>query len=367
MEYFDLIFACNDDHTNEQLKALQDMPLWAKVEATKIRILEFYNRVNGDVYLSFSGGKDSTVLAYITNTILKLNIPLVFANTGLEFIQIQKFATYAGAEFVKPDMRFDKVIQEYGYPLISKEVANSIYYARKADGRHNNVNSRKQLLGEYRQEDSQLSMFNMGKWLLLCQEMPMRISAHCCSRIKKSPLEKYQRANRRSPMIATMTDESRRRKSAWLRTGCNSFDGENSKSRPMAFWTQQDVLQFIIENKIKICSVYGDICNDESGNIKCSKCNRTGCVYCMFGAHIKNNDRFILLSELSPKQYDYAMRGGQWIDNPEYSSTIPRHDGQWINWNPKRIWVPSKDGLGLKKVITLFNSLYPNDKINLPE
>lgn len=131
MEYFDLIYACNKVHTAEQLKLLQAMPLWAKVEATKIRILEFYNHFHGDVYISFSGGKDSTVLAYIANDILQLNIPLVFSNTGLEHAEIQKFAKSKGAEFIRPDMQFNEVISKYGYPLISKEVAEAIYYARR--------------------------------------------------------------------------------------------------------------------------------------------------------------------------------------------------------------------------------------------
>lgn len=131
MEYFDLIYACNKVHTAEQLKALQAMPLDAKVEATKIRLIEFYNHFNGAVYISFSGGKDSTVLAYIANDMLGLNIPLVFSNTGLEYSEIQKFAKAKGAEFIRPEMQFTDVISTYGYPLISKEVAEAIYYARR--------------------------------------------------------------------------------------------------------------------------------------------------------------------------------------------------------------------------------------------
>ena len=131
MEYFDLIYACNKVHTAEQLKALQAMPLDAKVEATKVRLIEFYNHFDGAVYISFSGGKDSTVLAYIANDMLGLNIPLVFSNTGLEYSEIQKFAKSKCAEFIRPEMQFPEVISAYGYPLISKEVAEAIYYARR--------------------------------------------------------------------------------------------------------------------------------------------------------------------------------------------------------------------------------------------
>lgn len=107
------------------------MPLWAKVEATKIRLVEFYNHYNGNVTISYSGGKDSTVLAYIANDMLGLNIPLVFSNTGLEYAQIQKFARAKGAEFIRPEMLFSEVISQYGYPIISKVVSEAIYYARR--------------------------------------------------------------------------------------------------------------------------------------------------------------------------------------------------------------------------------------------
>lgn len=440
------------------------MPLWAKVEATKIRLVEFYNHYNGNVTISYSGGKDSTVLAYIANDMLGLNIPLVFSNTGLEYAQIQKFARAKGAEFIRPEMLFSEVISQYGYPIISKVVSEAIYYARripkdttppcwcrehllgratmperqyaesnasrtiqrmvrepsrggqsiptaKPDTRQvrpvsqqqverpgdAGVNSwdniwngnrtkkgggqtaaeslrrRSQLLGQYgfgnpkfgagvvqggnrssdgtpvaakRQElsgqvtdgsrrgeggydnlvaqngedgnrkDGKKSMFNKDKWLPASQELPFKISHYCCSKMKKSPLAKYERKTKKIPIIATMAEESQIRRQSWIRNGCNAYQTKDPKSQPMAFWTEQDVLQFIVENNIEICSVYGNIEKDEKGKYKCSGCNRTGCVYCMFGAHNKNDHRFEVLAEQSPNQFEYAMRGGN-------GSTIP--------------------------------------------
>lgn len=77
----------------------------------------------------------------------------------------------------------------------------------------------------------------------------------------------------------------------------------------------------------------------------------------------QNDNRFLTLAELDPKKYEYSMNGGQWVDNPAYDAIAPEYDGVWKNWNPKKIWVPSKEGLGLRKVFDMFNELYPNNKI----
>ena len=118
-------------HDAERLKELQALPLSRKIQITQTRIIEWYQHYNGQVCVSFSGGKDSTVLLHIARQIYP-DIPAVFSNTGLEYAEIQRFVkSWDNVDIVVPEMRFDEVVSTYGYPLIGKEVAEAIYYARK--------------------------------------------------------------------------------------------------------------------------------------------------------------------------------------------------------------------------------------------
>ena len=120
-------------HDAQRLKELQALPLYRKIGITTARIIEWYQHWNGDVYVSFSGGKDSTVLLHIVRSIFP-DVPAVFSNTGLEYPEIQKFVkSFDNVTTVYPSMRFPDVICTYGYPLISKEVSEAIYYARRID------------------------------------------------------------------------------------------------------------------------------------------------------------------------------------------------------------------------------------------
>ena len=87
------------------LRQMQGLPLIVKVRKTQLRIKEWYEHFDGNVYVSFGGGKDSTVLAHLVHELYP-EVPLVFANTGLEYPEIQSFARKMGAEFVRPKMMF---------------------------------------------------------------------------------------------------------------------------------------------------------------------------------------------------------------------------------------------------------------------
>ena len=210
------------------------------------------------------------------------------------------------------------------------------------------------------------SRYNKTKWLSLCQ-MPFLISHYCCTVMKKSPMGIYSRQHHQYPYIGTMAEESNLRKSAWIRHGCNAFDSKKITSQPLSFWTEQDILIYIKRFNLDICSIYGEIETLENGKLHCTGCQRSGCVFCGYGSHLeKDGDkRFLILKETHPKQYNYCINGGQWSDNPYYdpkASTEPDEMG-WVNWNPKKIWTPSKEGLGMGTVFDMINAEYGEDFI----
>lgn len=331
--------------TQEDLKYFQSMPLDIKVAMTKTRIREwvtFYG-VSG-TYISFSGGKDSTVLLHIVRELYP-DIPAVFVNTGLEYPEIQAFVkTFDNVTILTPKMPFNKVISEYGYPFISKEVSSKIQGARAG-----HPWALKFVNGEALDPDGNPSRFNITKYKPLIST-DFRISPECCNVMKKGPVHDYSRRNDRMAIVATMADESMLRTQMWVKQGCNAFEAKNPTSKPMSFWTQEDVLEYIVQNNIKIPSVYGDIVktnnqyqysmfeDQKECRYRTTGCDRTGCIFCGYGAHLNNDDRFLRLKETHPKQYNYCIGGGEYdIDG---------------------IWKPNKSGLGMGHVIDTLNELY---------
>ena len=112
--------------TNDQLRQLQALPLNIKIRKTEQRIREWYEHWEGNVYVSFSGGKDSTVLLDIVRHLYP-DVPAVFSDTGLEYPEIKEFVkTFPNVIIVRPKHSFKEILTKYGYPIISKEVANTV-------------------------------------------------------------------------------------------------------------------------------------------------------------------------------------------------------------------------------------------------
>ena len=374
-------------HLPHDLAQMQSLPLESKIIMTQQRIRQWYEYWDGNVYVSFSGGKDSTVLKHIIDSMYD-DVPALFVNTGLEYPEIQKFAkSQKNVTVVRPKMRFDEVIKKYGYPVISKDVAATVRTAK-----YNKDTYRfKKLSGTATDKNGNYSMYNMPKWAFL-MDAPFETSSKCCDVMKKRPVHQYEKETGRKPFIGTMAQESRNRYVPWLKNGCNAFKAKRPSSQPLSFWTEQDILHYIKKYNVPYCSVYGDIvvdekvdgenvlqgqinlidyleCYEDADKLKTTGCNRTGCIFCMFGCHIeKEPNRFQRLKETHPKQYAYCIGGGEYSEirvfNFKGEEIKLKHCTReqiekWANANRDNIrfkieygkWQPNKEGLGLGEVL----------------
>lgn len=280
---------------------MQAWSLERKIQVTQTRIIEWYQHWDGQVYVSFSGGKDSTVLLNLVRRIYP-ETEAVFFDTGLEFPEIRKFVkSIENVTWIRPKLTFPDVIKKWGYPIISKEVAERIFYAKRGkEWAINALNGKKSdgTISEYRQGNKKFSKLI---------DSPFNIGHRCCAAMKKNPSKNFEKKSGKKPYIGTMTEESGMRKTAWLKTGCNGFEGR-PMSTPMAFWTEQDVLKYLQLTDIPYCDVYGDII-EEKGKLKTTGRDRTGCMFCMFGVHLeKEPNRFQRMKTTHPKQYEYCMK-----------------------------------------------------------
>lgn len=268
-----------------ELQQMQQLPLDIKILKSNLRIREWYEYYDGDVYISFSGGKDSTVLLHLVRSIYP-NVPAVFCDTGLEFPEIKDFVRQTpNITWIKPKMKFNNVIKEYGYPFPSKEQAQYI---------------RQCTVSEHMREKRLVTGYNgkfmiSKKWRCLV-DAPFKVSDHCCDIMKKKPFKEYEKETGNHPYIGTMANESILRKSEQLKWGCNAFKANRPISKPMGFWTEKDVWDYIKQYNIQYSKIY------DMGY------ERTGCMFCMFGIHLeKEPNRFQHMKITHPNQYNYCI------------------------------------------------------------
>lgn len=291
------------------LKQRQSLPLNLKIEMTKRRIKEFYDHFDGNVYVSFSGGKDSTVLLHIVRSLYP-DVEAVFVDTGLEFPEIKSFVkSFHNVTILRPQKPFNKVIEDYGYPIISKEIAEIIEQSRYGIKTSNKKYSYRlqKLLGIAKNKYGQPSTYNCPKWKFLL-DAPFKISNKCCAVMKKRPLHIFEKETGKKALIGTLASESRLRTQQYIRYGCNAINAKKPYSIPLGFWKEQDILEYIKTYNLSYASIYGDIVKDKNGKLYTTGAERTGCMFCMFGCHLeKSPNRFERMKLSHPKQYDYCI------------------------------------------------------------
>lgn len=278
--------------TAKELQTRQAWTLEQKIDHSVGAIESFIARTGKTPYISFSGGKDSTVLLDICRRFVSPNMKAVFCNTGNEYPEIVKFVRMAeNVTVIRPKMRMKEVIEKYGFPLISKEQA---LFIRQAKTTKSEYLLSVRMNGKTYDNGAKAGGIS-NRWKFLVNE-PYMVSEKCCDCLKKRPFAIYNKETDEVPIMGIMAGESKARKHQYIhRGGCNSFVDNKIGCYPISIWTDKDIWAYIRKYNVPYCELY------DKGH------TRTGCMFCGFGAHLEKTSRFDLLYDSHPKAYNLFM------------------------------------------------------------
>lgn len=248
------------------------------------KIKQIVNQYGEDkFYISFSGGKDSTVLSALVDMALPDNkIPRVYANTGIELNMIRDFVFEMQKNddrivIINPTVPIKPMLENDGYPFKSKKHAKFVSIFQRL-GKTQSV---KVYLGEVptsKKEKIEPVSFQCPQKLRYQfeEDINLKISDKCCERLKEQPMKKYSKeAKKPYAIIGVMTEEGGRR----MKAKCLAFRGKKfSAFQPLVPITKEWEDWFISEYNIKICDIYKEPYNFV----------RTGCKGCPFALNLQN-------------------------------------------------------------------------------
>lgn len=307
--------------------------------------VEYFIFYHGEVYLAWSGGKDSDVGCdivdriwsgefvgkYMTKDTWQLvtsypKPPRVFCNTGLEFPEIvervrERKELRGDVVILKPKMGFIKVIKEIGVAVGSKKIAEMIYRLRKyiANPSPKNEATRNLYLNGVRKDGSISKSSKLpNRWKPLLNA-PFPVAHKCCDVFKKEPFRRYIAETGKKAVAFTTTEESARRTIGYMQTGCNTFEKGKEMCRPYSIFTEKDTWEYAERFSLTFAPVYYERTVDVEqldGSFITRTLEaetRTGCTFCMFGVHLeskKKNNRIQRLALSHPKYYDVIINKG---------------------------------------------------------
>lgn len=277
----------------QELYRLQALPLDEKIAIAQKAIREFVEHFGVDgIYISFSGGKDSTVLIHLCRQLYPDLVGL-YSDTGLEFPEIRDFVqTFDNITIVTPKMHHREMLKKCGYPVVSKEQAEWIYRIRSGTS---SGAIQKAFYGL--NLDGTPTRFKLSEQWKYLLNAPFNIGSGCCKEMKLKPIAEYVKKTGRVPIMGTTASESALRAQKFMQNGYYTLEGKKAQCTPMSIWTDDDVWAYIHRFNLPYCKIY-DMGYD-----------RTGCVFCGFGAHLdKEPNRFQRLQRTHPELWRYCMK-----------------------------------------------------------
>jgi len=263
-----------------------------KINGAKEIIKRYYEANEGRVFVSFSGGKDSTVLLHIARTMYP-DLLGVYSNTTNEDKDVIDFVKKTNnVQWVVPEMNFKEVVKHYGFPLVSKEVSKKVSTYRS---------SKNPLTKKNLKEGGGAGWPIPIKWFPLTEEK-FDITSKCCDILKKKPLEKFAKDSNMVPLIGIMADESALRKQLAL-------FGKESEKKAHPFlrtgWSETDIWEYAEKYNLIFAECYYDRYLDDGQFLSAEY--RTGCIFCGFGIQFDKGARFENQKIKNPKRYEKMM------------------------------------------------------------
>ena len=259
-----------------------ELTLFDRIEVIKATNQKY--DLENNAYLSFSGGKDSTILHYLLDMALPNNrIPRVFIDTGIEYLMIRDFVLKLAKNddrfvIIKPTKPIKQTLEKYGYPFKSKQHSHNLAIYQHS-GRTRCV---RVYLGEDKTQNGKDGMFKCPNALRyqFTEDFKIKCSELCCKKMKKEPSQKWAKANNKT---ITITGMRREEGGARANLGCIISDGKGGikKFHPLIkvddAWEQAFIERERERERVEICDLYKPPYN----------LVRTGCKGCPFALHLQ--------------------------------------------------------------------------------
>lgn len=320
----------------------QKQPYEFKRAYAEARAWEFVNECGkrGLNYHVSVGGLDSITLLFFLRSI-GIDCPAISVS-ALEDKSIIAVHRAIGVESIRPLKQKTEIIREYGYPVLSKEIAGKISLLQNPSEKNKTV--RHAIItgetGEYGGFRKGTRMQLSQKWLqkfggadaegaaMGYDAAPFKVSDRCCYYLKEKPCDDWAREHKSVPFLGLMASEGGRREKALMRNGCNYFGESTTRSCPFAIFSRQDLLQLALDLRVPVPEIYGEIIRDADGTLRTTKAQRTGCSMCGFGIQLeKRPHRFDQLYMRNPKEWHFWMHEMGWGDVLDYIGTEWRQEG----------------------------------------
>lgn len=302
--------------------AIQALPYEVKVKRAELRALEFIEKLDDmglNAHVSVGGLDSITLLVFLKK--IGIDVPAISVS-ALEDQSIRRIHEELGVISIAPGKSKVDILNQYGFPVISKKIAGRIETLQNPNERNKTVRHAIMTgecgeVGRYR-KNSRMKM--PQKWLELFagyendnegvnyKIAPFKVSNKCCLYMKEQPCNRWAKEHNSKPFLGLMASEGGQREEALIEHGCNYFGKEVIRSAPFAPFTRQDLLRLALELKVPVPEIYGAIERKEDGTLYTTGAQRTGCSMCGFGVHLeKRPHRFDQLRERNEKEWEFWM------------------------------------------------------------